>query len=422
MKVRELSDEITVSLLTGGSDRPYVYGLVTALMSVGVGLDVIVSDELIFPDLRDAPEVNFLNLRGDTGSDASLTRKAFRISRYYARLIRYAATARQRIFHILWNNRFETFDRTLLMLYYRMLGKKVVLTAHNVNAGRRDSNDTWFNRLTLCIQYRLAHHLFVHTEKMKRELADEFGVQASRVTVIPLGINNAVPTTNLTPSEAKRRLGIRSGERTILFFGRIAPYKGLEYLIDAFRRVQSNGNHYRLIIAGRPNNCEDYWTAVRKDIRNEVNTERVLLKAEFIPDEETELYFKAADVLVLPYRHIYQSGLLALGYSFGLPILAADVGALKDEIVEGETGFVFRPEDPTDLVETLERYFASDLYRGLNSHRPQIQEYAARRYSWEAIRQTTLKVYAGLLQERSLEEFSTDNDAQNVSVDAKAGL
>ena len=94
---------------------------------------------------------------------------------------------------------------------------------------------------------------------------------------------------------------------------------------------------------------------------------RILLRAEFIPDDETEVYFKAADVLVLPYRHIYQSGVLFLGYSFGLPVLAADVGSLKDEIVEGKTGFVFRPEDPVDLARTIERYFASDLYAELNS-------------------------------------------------------
>ena len=68
---------------------------------------------------------------------------------YYAKLIRYAATAKPRIFHILWNNKFEFFDRTLLMLYYRLLGKKIVLTVHNVNAGRRDSKDTRLNRLTL---------------------------------------------------------------------------------------------------------------------------------------------------------------------------------------------------------------------------------------------------------------------------------
>ena len=94
---------------------------------------------------------------------------------------------------------------------------------------------------------------------------------------------------------------------------------------------------------------------------------RVLLRADFIPDDETEVYFKAADVLVLPYRHIYQSGVLFLGYSFGLPVLAADVGSLKDEIVEGKTGFVFRPEDPVDLARAIERYFASDLYADLNS-------------------------------------------------------
>ena len=59
--------------------------------------------------------------------------------RYYARLIRYAATAEPTVLHILWHNKIEAFDRTVLMLYYRLLGKRLVFTAHNVNAGRRDS-------------------------------------------------------------------------------------------------------------------------------------------------------------------------------------------------------------------------------------------------------------------------------------------
>src|SRR5208337_1565687 len=101
----------------------------------------------------------------------------------------------------------------------------------------------------------------------------------------------------------------------------------------------------------------------------DVQRQRVLLRADFIPDEETEVYFKAADVLVLPYRHIYQSGVLFLGYSFGLPVVAADVGSLKDDIVEGNTGFVFRPEDPVDLARTIQRYFASDLFADLKSRR-----------------------------------------------------
>ena len=317
---------------------------------------------------------------------------------YYAKLIRYAATAKPRIFHILWNNKFEFFDRTLLMLYYRLLGKRIVLTVHNVNAGRRDSKDTHLNRLTLRIQYRLADHIFVHTEKMKRELIEEFGVQDARVTVIPFGINNAVPNTSLTPGDAKQRLGIREGERTILFFGRITPYKGLEYLIAAFRQILARRDDYRLIIAGRPNNCERYWKTIREEVREDVQKGRVLLRADFIPDDETEVYFKAADVLVLPYRHIYQSGVLFLGHSFGLPVLAADVGSLKDEIVEGKTGFVFRPEDPADLARAIEQYFASDLYADLNSRRREIRDYATERHSWDVVGQMTMSVYAGLLR------------------------
>ena len=109
----------------------------------------------------------------------------------------------------------------------------------------------------------------------------------------------------------------------------------------------------------------------------------MLLRADFIPDDEAEVYFKAADVLVLPYKHIYQSGVLFLGHSFGLPVLAADVGSLKDEIVEGKTGFVFRPEDPVDLCQAIERYFASDLYADLDTRRREIRDYAAERHSWD---------------------------------------
>ena len=93
-------------------------------MSKGAALDLIGSDDLDCPQFHGKPGVNFLNLRGSQRSDASVVRKVFRVSMYYARLIRYAATAKPRIFHILWNNKFELFDRTLLMLYYRLLGKR----------------------------------------------------------------------------------------------------------------------------------------------------------------------------------------------------------------------------------------------------------------------------------------------------------
>ena len=397
MRAPGVAQEIAVALLTGGGDRPYAFGLAKALMSKGVTLDLIGSNDLDDPEFRGKPGVNFLNMRGNQRPDVSFPIKAFRVLVYYAKLIRYAATAKPGIFHILWNNKFQNFDRTLLMLYYRLLGKKIVLTLHNVNAGKRDSNDTRLNRLTLRMQYLLANHLFVHTEKMKRELIEEFEVPETRMTVIPFGINNAVPNTSLVPGDAKLRLGIREDERTILFFGNIAPYKGLEYLVAAFQHVLAQRDAYRLIIAGTPKNCEGYWSTIRKAVGDVAPTGRVLLRAEFIPDEETELYFKAADVLVLPYTHIYQSGVLFLGYSFGLPVIAADVGSLNEEIVEGTTGFVFTPEDPVDLAKAIERYFASDLYVNLDNRRQEIRDYATKRHSWDVVGEVTRDVYGRLL-------------------------
>ena len=403
--------DIRVALLTGGGDRPYAFGLATALMSKGATLDLIGSDDLDGPEFHGKPKVSFLNLRGSQRTDVSFARKMYRVSAYYTKLIRYAATARPKIFHILWNNKFETLDRTLLMLYYRVLGKKIVLTVHNVNACRRDSKDTRLNRLTLRIQYQLADHIFVHTQKMRLELIEEFGVQPALVTVIPFGINNAVPNTRLTPREAKGKLGLHDTDKTILFFGNIAPYKGLEYLVAAFRRIPAQRNDYRLIIAGRPKDCEEYWTAIWGDVQGEIQSGRILLRPDFIPDDETEVYFKAADVAVLPYRHIYQSGVLFLAHSFGLPVIAADVGSLKDEIVEGKTGFVFTPEDEVDLAKTMERYFASDLFANLNNRRQGIRDYATERHSWDLVGELTCDVYERLLGRMDHASPGIDSDS-----------
>jgi len=389
--------KVCIALLTGGDDRPYVFGLVNELLSKNVQIDLIGSDALDFPEFRGREAVRFLNLRGCMDPNASVADKISRILRYYARLISYAAKAQPRIFHVLWNNKFEYFDRTLLMLYYRILGKRIVLTAHNVNAKKREESDSFLNRLTLRIQYALCSKIFVHTHKMRQELIEDFGIQEEQIKIIPFGINNAVPVTSLTPLEAKRRLGLREDEKAILFFGRITPYKGLEYLIDAIRSLDSTSERYRLIIAGRPDRCEDYWAARTKEMVDRVESGQIILRACFIPDEDTEVYFKAADVLALPYRQIYQSGVLFLAHSFGLPVLATDVGSLKDDIVEGRTGFVVRPEDALDLARVIQGYFRSDLYQNLSSRRQDIRAFAIERHSWDVVGQITGNVYKALL-------------------------
>lgn len=390
--------EIEVGLLTGGFDKPYVSGLAMALASKCLCLDVVGGDDVDSPEMHTTPRLNFVNLRGSK-AQASLASKVSRVLTYYARLARYAAVAKPKIFHILWNNKFELFDRTLLMLYYKLLGKKIVFTAHNVNAGKRDGSDSLLNRLTLRTQYLLADHIFVHTEKMKRELIQEFGIREEAVSVIPFGINNSVPNTGLTPSEAKQRLGIRGDEKTILFFGAVRPYKGLEYLADAFLRLAAGDPKYRLIIAGElQKGSGKYLDEILRRIDGDVNRARVIQKIQYIPDEETELYFKAADVLALPYTHVFQSGVLFLAYSFGLPVVATDVGSIRDEVIEGETGFVCEPRDAVELMSGIEKYFESDLFKSLASRRQKIRDYANTKHSWDIVGGITRNVYAELMR------------------------
>lgn len=391
--------QIEVGLLTGGFDRPYVFGLATALAQKGVHLDVIGGDHVDRPELHDPPRINFLNLRGDQRSEASHFEKICRVLAYYVRLLHYALIAKAKIFHIIWNNKFQFFDRTLLMLYYRVLRKKIIFTAHNINAARRDGKDSILNRVSLKVQYRLASHIFVHTEKMKSELLEEFGVSKNDVTVIPFGINNAVPNTDLIRAEARRRLGLERGHRTILFFGSIRPYKGLQHLVTAFQKIALANDCYRLIIAGEAHrDSQGYLENIQSIISNHSTKNQVMQRIEFIPDEDTELYFKAADVLVLPYTEVFQSGVLFLSYSFGLPVIATDVGSFRDDIVVGKTGYLCRSNDANDLAGKIDCYFESELYGMLESRRKDIQDYANTSNSWDVVGESTRSVYANVLK------------------------
>ena len=394
------SADVQVALWTGGFDRPYAFGLAMCLAAKGVALDVIGSDELDSPEMHSTRGLRFLNVLGAQAPAARLVAKMVRTLACYFRLISYATTARPRIFHILWNYKFEYFDRTALMLYYKLRRRKVVLTVHNVNAGKRDGNDSPLNRLTLRIQYRLADHLFVHTERMKGEVLRDFGVLERAVSVVPFGINNSVPDTDLTPATAKRRLGVKPGEKTILFFGSIRPYKGLEHLVEAFLQLVAADPSYRLVIAGEAKrDSGSYLASIVERIEASAVRDRVIKKLEHIPDEEAEVYFKAADVVALPYKHIFQSGVLFLAHSFGVPVIASDVGSFRDDIREGQTGLLFEPGNASDLAVTLARYFDGPLFAELDYRRNEIRAYAQATHSWETVGDITCGVYARLLGE-----------------------
>jgi glycosyltransferase involved in cell wall biosynthesis len=363
-----------------------------------VRVDFLGSDELDCPQVHAIPGITFLNVRGDQRESAHLARKIVRIATYYWRLVRYAATANARILHILWNNKFELFDRTALMAYYRLMGKRIVLTAHNVNAAARDEKDSWINRVSLRVQYQLCSRVFVHTELMKRELMSVFGVTEERVMVIPFGINSTIPSTDLTPALARQRLGLGAGDRTLLFFGQIAPYKGLEHLIAAIAILAEAGEEIRLIVAGKVKRGHtEYWQSIQRAIADYDIDRLVLRRIEFVPDEEVETYFKAADAVVIPYVRIFQSGVPFLAFSFGVPVIATDVGSLREDVVEG-TGVLCRPADPADLARAVAAFYTHEYHEDGDQRRDRIRRYAAESHSWATVAERTRAVYAHLLR------------------------
>ena len=157
-----------------------------------------------------------------------------------------------------------------------------------------------------------------------------------------------------------------------------------------------------MIIAGeRKKGHEEYWHSIERAIEGHPSRDKILQKIEFIPDADMETYFKAADVAVLPYTDIFQSGILFVAYNYGTPVIATDVGSFADDVVEGKTGFICKPRNPEDLARTIQKYFNSDLFRELVYRREEIRDFVISGHSWDTVAGLTGNVYAQLLGRNS---------------------
>jgi D-inositol-3-phosphate glycosyltransferase len=391
--------EMKVGLLTAGKDQHYALGLLGALQRKPVHIECIGNDLMTTSEVVRTGYVDYYNLVGNQDSDTSISQKVLRVLQYYPRLIIYAARSEAKLFHILWFRKFPYVERTLLNVYFKTLGKKLIFTAHNVDDQARNGQSSLANKLSLRFLYNIVDHILVHTPKMKLELIKEFGIAEEKITVVPHGINDVIPEAKVTRLEAKQQLGFGLNEKILLFFGNIAPYKGLEDLIRALAALIEE-DQFRLVIAGpvKDKGCEGYWRELEKMIKDLRLSDYVHKEVRLIPDEDVGVFFKASDVSVLPYKRIYQSAVLLLSYRQGLPVIAADVGSLREDIVEGQTGLIFRAGDPADLAAKIRTYFASDLFRDLESNGQRIREYGDNRFSWEKNVDSTFAVYQNLLK------------------------
>jgi len=248
--------------------------------------------------------------------------------------------------------------------------------------------------------YRLVDRIIVHTPKMKEELCSLFRISTDKVFVIPHGINKRIARKGMTQKDARCRLGVGSSAHIVLFFGQIDEYKGVETLIDAAASSVKEDPSILLIVAGKPKRRSDYVPRLQEQAAKKIPRNNVLLRFQFIPLDEVETYFAAADCIVLPYKRIYQSGVIFLAYRFGLPIIATDVGSLRDEVIEGVTGFVCGPDDAEEMSAAIKRFFNSSLFRRLEQTRADIIELAEKKYSWTDIAGQTHDVYKNAVKDQ----------------------
>lgn len=160
----------------------------------------------------------------------------------------------------------------------------------------------------------------------------------------------SVPKTN-----ALEELGLPKDAKYILFFGFIRGYKGLDLLIEALNYVSED---VHLIIAGEAYGSFDSY---RDQINQSAANPRIHTFVRYISDDEVKLFFSAADVCVLPYKGATQSGITAIAHHFNLPIIATDVGGLKENIQHGETGLIVPQPDSELIGNAIDRYFVEGL-------------------------------------------------------------
>ncbi len=166
------------------------------------------------------------------------------------------------------------------------------------------------------------------------------------VSIAPLPVINELASL----SQASR-----SG-RTILFFGLVRPYKGLDILLNALPQVRAQVD-CRLLIVGEFYDAEEKYRALARQLGIE---QIVQIENRYLPNEEVPELLARADVLVLPYRSATQSGVARMALASGLPLIAARVGGLAEVVEEGVNGLLFSPGDAKQLAERLVYYFSTN--------------------------------------------------------------
>ncbi len=188
----------------------------------------------------------------------------------------------------------------------------------------------------------------------------------------PVYSNFGAPVDKQTACE---KLNLSDCEKTLLFFGFIRKYKGLDVLLRA-AAVLRKQIEFKLLAAGEFYDDKTEYLKIVSDLGLQ---DVVIFYDKFIPENEVKYYFSAADVVVLPYRSATQSGIALMANNFFKPVIASDVGGLGEIIKDGVTGYVVKPEDPDAIAKAVLKFYEENNAEKFSAN----IKAEAEKYSWE---------------------------------------
>ncbi|MEM2676270.1 MAG: glycosyltransferase [Candidatus Bathyarchaeia archaeon] len=260
-----------------------------------------------------------------------------------------------------WSTFWAPFLLTFLCLYRSLIPlSPVVAFCHNI----MPHESHWWDRLLTKMVLRLPTHYFVHSSQDKQHLIELIPAARHTVIVVEFPPYEDIVSNRFTRSEARALLGLDPDRPVLLFFGLVRPYKGLMCLLEAVSQARRYIPVHLLIVG-------EFWENKAKYLQKIDAlglSPCVTIVDRYIPDEEIDLYFKAANVLVLPYLQTSHSAVLQIAFAAGLPVIASEVGGLRESVKNGVNGLLVKPGDSISLAQAILRYFGENLEDNLRSN------------------------------------------------------
>jgi glycosyltransferase involved in cell wall biosynthesis len=249
----------------------------------------------------------------------------------------------------------------------KYLDANIMAICHNIIPHEEHLLDTRLTKRFFCF----IDSFIVLSKKVENELLNI--VPGAKYKYSPHPVYNIFKNT-LSKEQAKAELNIAT-KKVLLFFGLIRKYKGLDILINAMEKINTELDDYTLLIVGE---CYENKAKYTDLIKNAGITDNVQCHYSFVPDNEVGKYFSASDVVVLPYKSASQSGIVQIAYHFDTPVIVSNVGGLPEIVDEGKTGYCVEPSSSA-FAKAIKAFYEKDNINELNSN---ISDYKSQ-FSWD---------------------------------------